>query len=966
MPNSIVLSEELAREADRRWDEFRASPAFADAEGFITPKLAENLKSVFAVSDFILKNCARNAEMTAALFESGDLFRAYDASAYGQALAAILEAVPDEADLTRRLRIFRRREMTRIAFRDLSGFADLWETVGDLSNLAEACIEASLSRLYDWHCTSLGTPVDVGGAPQGLVVFGMGKLGARELNFSSDIDLIFVYPESGSTRGGPRSVTNDEFFTRLCRRLVHVLGANTADGFVFRVDMNLRPYGESGPVAMSFDAIESYYQEQGREWERYAWIKARPVAGDIAAGDRLRAALRPFIYRRYLDFGVFESLRDMKQMIALEVKRKGMAGHVKLGAGGIREVEFFGQIFQLIRGGVIPALQERRICSVLALLVQEGYIAAETCRVLQEAYVFLRDTEHRLQAFNDAQTHMLPTDAFGKARLAAAMGFDGWKPFRHCLDRHMAAVHGHFNSLLKMEESAPEADAAAAPLAAVWDALRDDGDTRNILLGAGYSEPEAALRCLEDFRGDIDHPSFSGEGRERIARLMPLLIAGEGRTEQPEATLERAVSLVRAIRRRTSYVALLLENPHALDQLIRLADTSAWILKLLTRQPVLLDELLDPRTLYLPPERPELEASLARKQAKSAPDDLEGQMDAMRLFRQVNTLKVAAADITNAIPLMRVSDHLSDIAETVLQRVVEMSSAHLFERHGTPECRPPLADGERGFAVIAYGKLGGLELGYDSDLDLVFLHSGGGGLSDGRQPVDTTTFYTRLGQRVLHMLSTHTAAGRLYEVDMRLRPSGASGILVTGIEAFRDYQMTEAWTWEKQALVRARPIVGDRRLMEGFQRIRREVLAQPRDRENLRAEIREMRHRMKKELTAPEPGLFDLKQGTGGMVDIEFLVQYLVLLESHRRPEILAWTDNVRLIRSLSDAGIIDETTAYFLRKAYLTYRSMGHKLSLREKPARVPEDRFVELRERVAAAWRRHVAPDMPQQPLT
>ena len=965
MPNKILLSHDLAREAQKRWDEFRASPAYRDAEEFISPELAGHLKQAFAVSDFILKNCARNPEMTAALFESGDLYRAYDAAAYIQGLEALLEDAADEAALSRILRLFRRREMTRIAFRDLCGLADLWETVGDLSRFAEACTDASLSRLYAWHCDTLGTPVDHDGIPQRLVVFGMGKLGARELNFSSDIDLIFVYPEAGETRGGSRPITSEEFFTRLSRRLIHVLGANTVDGFVFRVDMNLRPYGESGPLAMSFDAIESYYQEQGREWERYAWVKARPVAGDTDAGERLAAALRPFIYRRYLDFGVFASLREMKQMIALEVKRKGMADHVKLGPGGIREVEFFGQIFQLIRGGVIPALQERRIYAVLAILAQEGYITPATCKALQDAYVFLRHTENRLQAVADTQTHVLPGDPPGRARLAAAMGFDGWPAFYDSLSRHTAVVHGHFNSLLRMEESAPAADAAVESLAGVWDHPRDDGDARAVLEAAGYDDSEDALGCLKSFRDEIDGQALSSEGRDRIDRLMPLVIAGAGRTEQPDVTLERSVSLVRAIRRRTSYVSLLLENPNALDHLIRLADTSAWILKLLIRQPVLLDELLDPRTLYLPPERPELEASLLRKQAKSDPDDLEGQMDALRLFRQVNTLRVAAADITNAIPLMRVSDHLSDIAETVLRRVVAMSAAHLFERHGTPECDPPLSSGERGFAVIAYGKLGGLELGYDSDLDLVFLHSGTGGPSDGQQPVDTTTFYSRLGQRVLHMLTTHTAAGRLYEADMRLRPSGTAGILVTAIEGFRQYQLTEAWTWEKQALVRARPIVGDPRLMDRFQEIRREILAQPRDRDTLRGEIREMRARMKKELLAPEPGLFDLKQGTGGMVDIEFLVQYLVLLESRRRPEILEWTDNVRLIRSLAAAGIIDEITAYFLRKAYLIYRSMGHKLSLREKPAKVPEDWFTELRERVTAAWRRYVEPDIPEQPL-
>jgi glutamate-ammonia-ligase adenylyltransferase len=438
--------------------------------------------------------------------------------------------------------------------------------------------------------------------------------------------------------------------------------------------------------------------------------------------------------------------------------------------------------------------------------------------------------------------------------------------------------------------------------------------------------------------------------------LLPRLLAAAGAAESPATALERVLSLVDAVSRRTSYVSLLLENPQAVDHLVRLADASAWILTFLARHPLLLDELLDPRTLYQPPERPALAQELEERLARTEADDLEARMDAMRVFKQVNVLRVAAADITDAIPLMRVSDHLSDIAETALERVVDTSWDHLTAKHGRPARDHRLASPDRGFAVVAYGKLGGLELGYGSDLDMVFLHAGAlGGTTDGDRPVDTSVFFARLGQRVVHMLTAPTAVGRLYEADMRLRPSGSSGLLVCPVEAFRTYQLEEAWTWEKQALVRARPIAGDAALQDRFWEIRREVLAQPRDPAALRAEIARMRGRMRAELLKTAPDEFDLKQSPGGIVDIEFLVQYLVLKGAHRHPDdLLRWTDNVRLLGALADGGLLERETAHVLRMAYLVYRSVGHKLSLRERPDRVPAERFAPLRDRVVETWTR------------
>ncbi len=963
MEPCVALSEFLQSRADRKWDELEAA---AEAENLslpADPDLVDSLKRVFAFSDFVAKNCIRHPKLLKNLLESGDLDSAYGPDGYPVRLKTVMEGVEDEADLSDRLRRFRRWEMTRIAFRDLAGKADLTEVTADLSALADACIDGALAPLHAWHCAHYGVPTGRNGQPMELVVLGMGKLGARELNFSSDVDLIFAYPETGETTDGPRSVTNDAFFLRLSRRLSQVLGANTPEGFVFRVDVNLRPFGQSGPMVMSFDAMESYYLEQGREWERYAWIKARVVAGDHTAGRRLLAALNPFIYRRYLDFGVFESLREMKQKIALEVRRKGMKEDIKLGPGGIREVEFFGQIFQLIRGGVEPALQERRILKVLDILARENYITGSVRDELYAGYRFLRTVEHRLQEYADLQTHKLPQTEPERKILAESMGCANWAVFSERLRRHRGTVHGHFSKLLKAEDIEDSQHKAESSLKGVWQNPALDEDNQAVLSAVGYEDPDTVLKHLADFRDDLFSQPISREGRDRINRLMPLVLKEAARAESPTTALDRIFGLIRSILGRTCYLSLLLENPNTLDHLVRLATTSAWILNFLTRHPVLLDELLDPRTLYHPPDRSELEEELRRRLEQIPEDDLEYQMDELRIFKQINVLRVAAADISNSIPLMRVSDYLSDIAETVLNEVVEISWRHLMKKHGSPVCNADHGPCERGFAVIAYGKLGGLELGYGSDLDMVFLHAGTGDPTQGGdRPIDTPTFFARLGQRVVHILTAHTTTGTLYDADMRLRPSGSSGLLVSSIEGFRNYQLKEAWTWEKQALIRARPIAGDRGLRERFEEIRREVLGQSREPEPLKTEIRNMRDRMRKELLKPEPGMFDLKQGDGGMVDIEFLVQYLVLKNAHDHPEILEWTDNVRQIRTLWDAGVIDDVTAYFLRKAYLIYRAVGHKLSLQNRPAKVNEERFADLRDRIRAAWEECIGESAPK----
>ncbi len=961
MNTDSKFSDLLVNEANKRWDEFCDALERADISITYPDEIISEMKRVFGFSDFVAKSCARNPEMPCNLIRSGDIQRTYKQGEYYNKLKTYISDQPQvslQSSIQQILRRFRCREMVRIAWRDIAGRADLSETMADLSDLADSCIEHALSLLYQWECEKSGVPFGTDGSQQHLVVLGMGKLGAYELNFSSDIDLIFAYPEPGETKGA-KSVTNEQFFSKLCRDLIKVLGANTPDGIVFRVDMGLRPFGESGPLVMNFDSLETYYETQGREWERYAWIKARVAAGDKQAGNRLLKRLNPFIYRRHLDFGVYESLRDMKQKISMEVKRKGMEDNIKLGPGGIREIEFFGQIFQLARGGIIPVLQERRIQEVLKILARENCIKQNECNELEAAYVFLRNTEHRLQEVSDKQTHKLPDDLLGKERLAASMGFDTPAAFTSHLEKYMENVHCHFTSLLKTENDTKNGDTETEnELKALWNGMTETEHSKNILADAGFIIPGSVIGLLDSLHDNLASTEISRKGRERIDKLVPLVLKQAGKSEQPAICLVRVINLITAVKTRTSYISLLLENPCALAHLIELANTSSWILAYLASHPATLDELVDPRSLYFPPEKSALEKDIHHR-LEQISDDLEYQMDALRIFKQVNTLRVAAADITNTIPLMRISDHLSNIAEAVLNEVVELAWAHLVEKHGEPTCC--LKDGvcEKGFAVIAYGKLGGIELGYSSGLDVVFLHAGTDGeTKGGNWPIDNAQFFTRLGQRVVHILTAYTPTGTLYEADMRLRPSGSGGILVSHVDSFWEYQVKKAWTWEKQAIIRARAVSGDNSLANVFEDIRKQVLTQPRNKAELRKEVSNMRERMRKKHLDRKPGIFDLKQGVGGIVDIEFLIQYLVLLNSHKHPQLVKWTDNVRLIGTLAETGIIEDVTAYILRKAYLIYRSVGHRVNLQEKPATVPGNRFSRLRKKVEEIWASFILP--------
>ena len=908
----------------------------------------------------MVQTLQRRPELVQELVQGREMSEPPIAGVLTTALTQIVAQCQDEATLLQQLRRFRNRQMVRIIWRDLSGRADLSEVVASVSELAEATIQQAMGWLYQRHSEQWGMPLDSAGRPQQLVVLGMGKLGARELNLSSDVDLIFAYPEEGETHGGRRGCSNHEFFVRLGQRLIQAIGKTTADGFVFRVDMRLRPFGESSPLAISFDAMESYYQSHGREWERYAMIKARPIAGDAEAGEVLMASLRPFVYRRYIDFGAFESLREMKLMISREVAQRRGDLNVKLGAGGIREIEFIGQAFQLIRGGREPALQLPRILTVLEVLRGFEMLPEFVVRELVSNYEFLRNCEHRLQAYADQQTHLIPEDAEGQARLAMSMGFSDWALFFKELTRRMSQVHQHFEQVF----AAPQTESSAGGGSCwqqLWQGIMAPEAALTLLEEAKFSDPQALYERLERLREGRTVRQMGPTGRQRLENLMPLLLAAVADLAPPGETMKRILELIERVLRRSAYLALLVENPLALSQLVKLCHASSWIATTLQLNPQLLDELLDPRSLYAPPSEHDLHNDLHNRLSHVDADDQERLMDELRRFKQAQVLRIAATDIMNVLPLMHVSDHLTAVAEVALDATLDQSWRYMVQRHGLPEGMG--VDGQQRFAVIGYGKLGGLELGYGSDLDLVFLHGVGIGTTQGDgdkiRPLAHETFYARLAQRMIHMMGSRTAHGILYEIDPRLRPSGASGPLVSPVHGFDEYQQRQAWTWEHQALVRARFVAGDATLGAQFSHIRHTILTRQRDREALRVEVVEMREKMRQGLDRGTVDQFDLKQGRGGIADIEFMVQYGVLGWAHLHPELTEYTDNIRLLERLSDCGVVSVDEAQHLADAYRDYRARAHHLTLLEQPALVDEQDVARCRPGVIRCWQRLMGND-------
>jgi glutamate-ammonia-ligase adenylyltransferase len=839
------------------------------------------------------------------------------------AKAWLAETPLTEDNLKPALRRLKQRAMARIAARDLSGQADLAEVVESMSLVADLAVATALEVSEAALVARYGEPRNAKGERQRLIVIGMGKLGGRELNVSSDIDLIFVYPEDGDTDGA-RSVSNFEFFTRVGKGLINALAEITGDGQVFRVDMRLRPNGDSGPLVCSFDMLENYFVTQGREWERYAWIKARPMTGE--RWEDLEAIRRPFVFRKYLDFGTINAMRDLHAQIRREVAKKDMANNVKLGPGGIREIEFIAQVFQLIRGGRDRALQVKPTLEVLKLLVDRSQLELDAVVELSSAYRFLRRLEHRLQYLDDAQTHMLPENPDDQQRVAAAMGFANYEALLMELDDHRQTVSRHFEGVFADPNEGQHA------LDGVW---TGDGSHGGELGQLGFRDTAALCGRLAAIRGGSRYQQMGEQAKGRFDALVPRVIQAAAATADPDATLSRMLDLLEAIGRRSAYLALLLQYPQALEQVAKIAGASSWAADYLTKHPVLLDELLDPRLLQMAPDWPGFRQQLA-EQTDALEPDTEQQMDALREAHHAQVFRLVSQDIAGLLTVEKLSDHLSELADTLVDRAITLAWRKLLTKHrDTPA-----------FAVIGYGKLGGKELGYASDLDLVYLF-------DDPAP-DAAQVYAKLGTRLNTWLSSRTAAGILFETDLRLRPNGDAGLVVSSLAAFREYQLGHAWVWEHQALTRARFVAGDPEIGQAFEQIRIEILCQQRELPKLRAEVLAMRQKMFDNLSSRgNDEVFDLKQDFGGLIDVEFAVQYLILAHAHEHPRLTGNLGNIALLRIAAECGLVPTELAETVRDAYREYRRLQHLQRLNNLDSRVAAAPHAERIAAVRALWK-------------
>jgi len=935
------------------------------------------LERVLAVSPYFGQTCQRYPDQWRWLVESGALDTNSIVPDRAEHVARIIAAQCDalgafgshassggsEFDLQQgQLRKFRHQEMMRIIWRDLTGIALVDETLMALSTMADACIEVAALWAHEAVSVRFGDAQDADGRPMRMIVLGMGKLGGRELNVSSDIDLIYIYPYAGQSNG-EKQIDNEAYFRRVAQSLTQLLGNVTPDGFVFRVDTRLRPFGESGPLVMNFNAVEQYYLTQGRDWERYAMVKARPITGDADAIDELMELLKPFVYRRYLDYSAIDSLRELKRKIALSVKQKSLANNVKLGLGGIREIEFIGQAFQLVRGGRQERLHVRSIKKVLHCLHDMKLMSEADVSTLIEAYDFLRRVENSLQSMRDQQIHSLPADDIDQQRLLLMLGFDEWEVFETTLNAHRAAVSTRFNALFSDWDSGtddtPDEQDDAAGIA--WAVLSSpevpEGAAEEAVRSLGLAATDELMESLASLTRGGFYQRLSSRAQDRVDRILPLLIATAMREPNPADALIRCLNLVRAVAGRSGYLQILIERPPALTRLVHLFARSAWVCTFVSRHPIVIDELLRDNGETPLPDQTQLRDEAMHEAGRLSELELDEQMDAMRQFQKARELQVAAAELSDTLPLMRVSDQLTWLAEAVVAAVVLLVEQRMIERHGRPSCTVGDELEYPQFGVVAYGKLGGLELGFGSDLDLVFLHNSVGTQQQttGPKVIENGLYYARLAQKVVHFMTTHTPAGVLYDIDLRLRPNGQSGVLVTSFEAFNQYQNDQAWTWEHQALVRARMVLGSSNVTERFNQIRHQVLGKSRDLEMLVRDVTEMRTKMRENLSTGGTGRMHLKNDSGGVADVEFMVQYLVLANAAANPELIEYPDNVRILEVAAKSGLIEQDECDYLKQHYLSLRSLIHRQSLQQKPSNVPMTGPLSIiRQQITDSWNR------------
>ncbi|MEH8019791.1 bifunctional [glutamate--ammonia ligase]-adenylyl-L-tyrosine phosphorylase/[glutamate--ammonia-ligase] adenylyltransferase [Rheinheimera metallidurans] len=906
----------------------------------------QQLASLISASSFIGRTLQQQPHLLPEFYDPHTLITALQ---YNTDLHDNLNT-QDEAGVFALLRRFRNAQLCRIFAADILQLLTITDSLQRVSQLADLTINAAYNWVYQQLIEQWGTPVDDQGNAMPLLILGMGKLGGGELNFSSDIDLIFTYPANGDTQGGRRSIEHQQFFTKLGQKLIAALHQVTADGFVYRVDMRLRPFGDSGPLVLSFAAMEDYYQEQGREWERYAMLKARILNPDGVHSTELTQLLKPFIYRRYIDFSAIESLRRMKQQIEQENRRLNRRDNIKLGEGGIREVEFIVQTLQLIRGGRIPAMQQPSLLKALQVLAAEDILSAEHAAQLREDYLFLRQVEQALQGIDDQQTQTLPQDALLQQQLLVALKFAHWSQLQQQVDAVMARVHQQFKLVIDTGDEAEPQELTLGKL--IWDSEQPPQELASQIDWLGPEQAIELIEQLQQFKHDCQKRSVGPRGRDLLAKLMPLLLYMLQQQQAQPSVLARVLGVFRQIVTRTAYLELLFENSPALQQLVLLCNQSGWLAEQLARYPMLLDELIDPAQLYQVATAADFRDRLRQYLLRVPSDDLELLMETLRQYKQAQQLRIAAADISGALPLMKVSDHLTWLAEVIMEQVVELAWQQMVTRYGMP-ANASIED--KGLAVLAYGKLGGLELGYGSDLDLVFVHNCASEQpTNGDRAIDSKQFYLKLVQRVVHLCTTRTNSGVLYDIDTRLRPSGNSGLLAVHIDTYGQYLQQEAWTWEHQALVRARAIYGSRELQYRFGQIRQQILSLPRDLSKLRQDVIDMRDKLRQHHGA---NLDDPKHSVGGIIDLEFISQYLVLGYGASYSNLYQYSDNIRILDAAAVDGLLNLTQVEQLQQAYQLLRGAGHRQTL--APVTLPSlDSLLDARQQVEQVWQQLFNP--------
>jgi [glutamine synthetase] adenylyltransferase / [glutamine synthetase]-adenylyl-L-tyrosine phosphorylase len=915
-------STALQLHIERQYQRLQLAGVIADDQKTDTASMAR-IRLLVISSDFAVDTLCRQASLFAQIDDINE--------------PAPELAIDDEASWPALIRQWRARQSTRVIWRDIHSIDSVQDSLSVISKTADSALQTCLSALNAQFISRHGVVRNVRGEQQGLIIFALGKLGGGELNFSSDVDLVYAFGERGESDGA-RSLDAETYFTRLGQRLAQLLSDITAEGFAYRVDLRLRPYGQSGRLAISTAAMEHYFQTEGRDWERYAWVKARTVAGDFDAGKVCLDLLRPFVYRRYLDYGALDGLREMKTLIAAEVEKRELADNLKLGPGGIREIEFLVQAFQLIHGGREPSLRQGSLLHVLPLLSQLGFLPAASAEKLKAAYLFLRRLENRVQMLRDEQTHSLPQDGFLQHRIAIALQYQDAAALHLDVKMHRDAVSEDFSRLLESKRHKPKTDAFSQ----YWRALPDQAAATQ-LAELGFLDSDELHNALRDYAKHAILLNLNTRTRSRLDHVLPMILSAAAQSSAHEAALKRSLGVLYAIAKRTSYLALLEEKPAALQRLVDIVASSAWLAERLVQHPLLLDELLDHRMVQPFPDAPQLQSTLS---AILAIGDIEQSLLKLNELRQSLSFRIAKATLFKEQSAVQSSLQLANLAQHVLQAIWQLARDEMQHAHGV------LSDAQ--FAVIGYGSVGAKELGFGSDLDVVFLYEASPhSMSDSSRALDAPRYFARWAQKMISLMQTLTPAGRLYEIDMRLRPDGAKGLLVSSIESFVEYQRGRAWTWEHQALVRARALAGDALLCNQFEAVRSEILQRPRDAEKTRTEIMAMRQRMRAELDRSNAIKFDLKQGFGGLVDMEFFLQSRVMCLAGEYPQLMVQQRSPDILMALMSVGDLSAEQHQDLMQQYDYLMAQSMLCSLDQRP-RIVDMTLAAESEKVLAIYRR------------